>query len=110
MERCLARAANSSVQREDDNAETLMKRLRDFKECSKPVVELYRKFGKVRHIDASESVARVYEETKKAILPQVYCMIGPTMAGKTSLATALCERTNMTKLDFNLFLQSRNLQ
>ena len=69
MERCMVRASNAAVQREDDNEETLRKRLQAFKECSQPVVDLYRKFGKVRHIDASESIARVYEETKKAILP-----------------------------------------
>jgi adenylate kinase family enzyme len=57
MERCLVRAANASVQRDDDNAETLRNRLTAFKEMSKPVVELYRKFGKVRHIDASQSIA-----------------------------------------------------
>ena len=109
MERCLARASQSAVQRDDDNAETLRKRLQAFVECSKPVVELYRKFGKVRHIDASESVARVYEETKKAILPQVSFMLGPVKAGKTTLAHSLCERTNMTPLDFSQFLRSRNL-
>ncbi len=57
MERCLTRAANSTVQRDDDNAETLKKRLQAFKDMSKPVVELYSKFGKVRSIDASKSIA-----------------------------------------------------
>ncbi len=48
----MARARSSAVQREDDNPETLMKRLRAFKELSRPVVDLYQKFGKVRYIDA----------------------------------------------------------
>jgi UMP-CMP kinase len=56
MERCLVRASQAAVQREDDNAETLRKRLQAFNESSKPVVELYKKFGKVRHIDASQSI------------------------------------------------------
>ena len=41
LERCLVRAAGAVVQREDDNEETLKKRLRAFKELSKPVVDLY---------------------------------------------------------------------
>jgi adenylate kinase family enzyme len=41
MERCLARASTSVVQRDDDNAETLRKRLKAFQESSRPVVELY---------------------------------------------------------------------
>jgi adenylate kinase family enzyme len=56
LDRCLTRAAASTVKRDDDNEETLKNRLRQFNEQSKPVVELYRKFGKVRHIDASESI------------------------------------------------------
>jgi len=54
------RAANSTVQREDDNEETLKKRLRAFKELSRPVVDLYQKFGKVRYIDAGYSINEVF--------------------------------------------------
>lgn len=65
----MVRASNSTVVREDDNEETLKKRLRAFKELSKPVVDLYAKFGKVRSIDAGQSIADVFAETKKAVLP-----------------------------------------
>jgi len=41
MERCLARASTSVVQRDDYNAEELRKRLKAFQESSRPVVELY---------------------------------------------------------------------
>ena len=109
LERCLVRAANSSVQREDDNAETLIKRLDAFNTMSKPVVDLYRKFGKVREIDASKSIAEVYEETRKAVLPQVAFMVGPTKAGKSTIAQALAERTNMSILDFTAFLSKKGL-
>ena len=110
MERCLVRASNSAVKRDDDNAETLKKRLQAFKDSSKPVIELYKKFGKVRHIDASESIQNVYEETKKAIFPQVYFALGPHKSGKSTLAKQLCERTNMSLLDFNKFLSDKSLQ
>lgn len=105
MERCLVRAANASVQREDDNEETLKKRLRAFKELSKPVVELYQKFGKVRYIDAGFSINEVYAETRKACLPQVFFMIGPKCSGKSSLGAALAERTNMQVLNFGKFVK-----
>ena len=64
LERCLVRASGAAVQREDDNEETLKKRLRAFKELSKPVVELYQKFGKVRWIDAGYSIDEVYAYTR----------------------------------------------
>lgn len=69
MERCNARAQTSG--RSDDNPETLLKRLKAFNEQSKAVVELYKKFGKVKWIDAFGSVSDVYEQTKKAMLPEV---------------------------------------
>ena len=50
LQRCMVRASASAVQREDDNEETLKKRLRAFKELSKPVVDMYARFGKVKHI------------------------------------------------------------
>lgn len=65
----MVRAAASEVKREDDNEETLKKRLRAFKELSRPVVDLYQKFGKVRYIDAGHTIDEVYQETRKAMLP-----------------------------------------
>lgn len=109
MERCLARASTSVVQRDDDNAETLRKRLKAFQESSRPVVELYQKFGKVRHIDASQSIAKVYEETRKAVFPQVHCILGPPRSGKKTLGAQLAERTNMASLQFDSFKQEKNL-
>jgi UMP-CMP kinase len=86
LERCLTRASASEVKREDDNEETLKKRLKAFKELSKPVVDMYQRLGKVRRIDASRSVPEVFLETKKAMLPQIYFMIGPKGSGKSTLA------------------------
>lgn len=85
LERCLVRASGATVQREDDNEETLKKRLRAFKELSKPVVELYQKFGKVRWIDAGFSIDEVYAETRKAMLPNIFFLIGPKSSGKSTL-------------------------
>ena len=95
LERCMVRAANSEVKREDDNEETLKKRLRNFNELSKPVVEMYAKLGKVKHIDASKSVNEVFEATKKAMLPEIYFMIGPKGSGKSIVSKTLGARANM---------------
>jgi adenylate kinase family enzyme len=105
LERCMVRASSSSVQREDDNEETLKKRLRAFKELSKPVVEMYSRFGKVKHIDASKAVNEVFEATKKAMLPEIFFMIGPKGSGKSTVAKELAYRTNMEVLSFDKFLK-----
>ena len=89
------RASGAAVQREDDNEETLKKRLRAFKELSRPVVDMYARFGKVKHIDASKSVAEVFQATKRAMLPEVFFLIGPKGAGKSHVGQELAARTNM---------------
>ena len=101
MARCMARAQTSG--RADDNPETLVKRLRAFNEQSKPVVEMYKKFGKVHWIDAFGSIDDVYEKTRVAMMPKIYFILGPKCSGKTKLGNALCERTNMKLLDFKQF-------
>lgn len=105
MQRCLFRASNATVQREDDNEETLKKRLRAFKELSRPVVEMYARFGKVKHIDASMSVAEVFEQTKRAMLPEVFFLLGPRGSGRSTVAKELAYRTNMEILSFYSFLK-----
>ena len=64
------------------------------------MVDLYQKFGKVHTIDASGSVEQVYEETRRAMLPQVFYLIGPKCSGKTTLGSHLAHRTNMNMLNF----------
>ena len=103
------RASGAAVQREDDNEETLKKRLRAFKELSRPVVDMYARFGKVKRIDASKSVAEVFQATKRAMLPEVFFLVGPKGAGKTHVARELSARTNMEVLNYEVFLQASGL-
>lgn len=86
-----------------------MKRLKNFNEASKPVVEMYKKFGKVKWIDAFGSVNDVYEKTRAAMLPQIFFLIGPKSSGKTTLGSALAERSNMKMLNFEKFLKENGL-
>lgn len=108
LQRCMKRAETSG--RSDDKEEILLKRLRNYNEQSKPVVDLYEQFGKVRRIDASKDINEVYEETKKAMLPSISFMLGPKASGKSTLGKALANRTNMKFLDFNQFVIDNGLK
>ena len=70
---------------------------------------MYERFGKVRRVDANREEIEVYEDTRKAMLPQISCMIGPKASGKTTLGNALCERTNMKLINFNDFISDNCL-
>ena len=90
--------------RSDDNAEAIVKRFETYQQKNLPVINYYEQFGKVRRIDANRDVLDIYEDTRKAMLPQISCIIGPKASGKTTLGNALCERTNMKLIDFNDFV------
>ena len=49
-----------TVKRDDDTDATRETRMKNYLEQAAPVVDFYKKFGKVSHIDATGSVAEVY--------------------------------------------------
>ena len=51
--------------RSDDNAETIKKRVQNYFDQSYPVIEYYKKFGKVRKIDALVISARFMPRPKR---------------------------------------------
>ncbi|XP_059179679.1 adenylate kinase isoenzyme 5-like isoform X1 [Physella acuta] len=61
--RLLERGKNSG--RVDDNEETIKKRLQTFHNQTKPVIEHYKKQGKVQQISAEKGIDEVYVEVKK---------------------------------------------
>ncbi|GAB1472340.1 adenylate kinase [Chloroflexota bacterium] len=54
-------------QRDDDKVETVTKRIRVYLEQTMPLVEYYRKSGKLHEIDGTQSVEQVTEELLKAL-------------------------------------------
>ena len=95
--------------REDDNQDTVSKRLTAYKESTIPVLDLYERFGKVKRIDTNCDELEAYQMTRKAMLPQISCIIGPKASGKTTLGNALCKRTNMKLVNFNDFCSQNKL-
>jgi len=96
--------------RSDDTEEVIRKRLSVFAEESRPVVDLYRQFGRVREVDGMRDVSQVWQDTRKAMLPQVSFVIGPKGSGKSALGAALAKRTNMSLLCFDEFVTHHGLQ
>lgn len=96
--------------RSDDNEETIIKRFQNYVDATKPVIEMYTKFGKVREIDGSQDINAIYEQTRRAMLPQVSFIVGPKASGKSTLGNTLCEKTNMKRIKFNEFVKKEGLQ
>jgi adenylate kinase len=94
--------------RADDQQEaTVRNRLREYNERSFPVIQFYQKYGAVRDIDSKFDVNTVYEATKEALVPDIYCVIGKRYSGKTVVSQAIAERLNAKVVDFPKFLQKK---
>lgn len=52
----------------------------------------------------------MYESTKSAMMPKIFFIIGPKCSGKTSLGSALAERTNMRMFNFTTFMKMNGLK
>lgn len=106
--RCMERAKTSG--RSDDTEEIIQARLNTYNEQSKPVVDMYAKFGKVREVDGSGDTIQVWKATRKAMLPQVSWIVGPKISGKTAIGLALAQRTNAKLIKFQDFIKAHGLE
>jgi hypothetical protein len=96
--------------RSDDTEEVIKKRLQTFVDESKPVVDMYERFGKVREVDGSGDPIEVFKATRKAMLPQVTWIVGPKISGKTTIGNMLAYRTNAKLLNFCDFIAQHGLE
>ncbi|KAF8901566.1 UMP-CMP kinase [Mucidula mucida] len=64
-ERLLERGKTSG--REDDNLESIKKRFKTYENQTMPVIEHYRKFGKVAEVDSTVSIDDVHTATVEAV-------------------------------------------
>ncbi|XP_062849849.1 UMP-CMP kinase-like [Trichomycterus rosablanca] len=63
IDRCLERGRTSG--RDDDNKESLERRIQTYLQSTFPIIEQYKKQGKVHTIDASRSVNQVFSDVKE---------------------------------------------
>ena len=60
-------AGGELIQREDDNEETIANRLDVYRENTEPLIEFYRKRGKLTTVDAEGTIDEVYERFTAAL-------------------------------------------
>ena len=60
-------AGGQLIQRKDDNEETIANRLEVYRENTEPLIEFYRKRGKLTTIDAEGQIDEVYERLTTAL-------------------------------------------
>ena len=108
LERCKKRAETSK--RFDDTEEILKRRIQNYEDQSKPVIEYYQNIGKVRRINVLGDISDTFRLTKEAVLPQTICVIGPKQSGKTKICEDLARRTYMKHIDFVQYVKDNGLK
>ena len=81
----------------------------DIKDDSK-LTEFYRKYGVVSDFSVDMEISKTFSLVKESLLPEVYCILGNTYSGKTTISRFLDERMKMTRIDFNQFISSSQLK
>jgi adenylate kinase len=61
------KAGGELIQREDDNEDTISNRLDVYRENTEPLIDFYRKRGKLKTVDATGSIDEVYERLTAAL-------------------------------------------
>ena len=75
----------------------------------KLVTDCYSSYSLIREIDCNQSIDNINNSLKQNLYPVIYSIIGKRYSGKTTLSKILKERTGIELLDFNEFLQCKEL-
>lgn len=88
LKRLLYRASQSEVKRDDDNEDTMKKRIATF-EKSLPIFDVFNKAGQLRKVDATGGIDEIFKNVEDAFTnefiinkPKVIFVMGGPGAGK----------------------------
>ena len=108
IQRLSKRALTSG--RADDNPETIKNRVEVFFESTKPVLDVYWRLGKVANINGIGEIDQIYENVKKAIVPNLIFLYGAPVTGKSTIAKLICKATGYKYLDLREFYSQNQCQ
>ncbi len=85
----------------------MLNRIKAFHELTEPIVNYYQHFGKVRIVDGSGNVDKVYEKCNKAIHPNLIFFMGPPCVGKTETAKILHKKMGFHYVNLKEFFKTQ---
>ena len=95
--------------RSDDVEETIRNRIQNFNKISMPVLDFYRKYGKIYNVDTTKTVEEVHASIIPSLNSHLIFFYGPPSTGKTTIAKILCEQLNYFYLNLEEFFTFHNL-
>ena len=83
-----------------------------YRESAKNIDEIYQfysPFSIVHKVDANGAIAKINSDLKKLLYPTIYSIIGKRYSGKTTLSKELEKKIGMKLINFNDFLQEKDI-
>ena len=74
------------------------------------IYQFYSPFSVIHRVDVNASIADVNANLKKHLYPIIYSIIGKRYSGKTTLSEELKNRIGMKLINFNDFLESKEIK
>ena len=83
---------------------------KNFEKNMDEIYNFYLPFSAVQKVDVNGSIAQVNHELKKYFYPIIYTIIGKRYSGKTTLSQELKKRMGMELINFNEFLEEKEIK
>ena len=74
------------------------------------IFDFYSPFSVVHRVDVNGSIVQVNSDLKKYLYPNIYSIIGKRYSGKTTLSEELNNRIGMKLINFNEFLEEKEIK
>ena len=74
------------------------------------IFDFYSPFSIVHRVDVNGAIAQVNNELKKNLYPIIYSILGKRYSGKTTLSQELNSRIGMKLINFNEFLEEKEIR
>ena len=110
-EECFNRMEEDKNKKEEKmTKEEFSKVYNNFMKNMDEIYQFYAPFSIVHRVDVSGSIAQVNHELKKYLYPIIYSIIGKRYSGKTTLSEELKNRIGMKLINFNDFLEEKDIK
>ena len=109
-EECFNRMLEDKSVEEKKTKEEFSEIFKNFQKNMDEIYKFYLPFSVVQKVDVNGSIHQVNHELKKYFYPIIYSIIGKRYSGKTTLSQELKNRIGMELINFNEFLEEKEIR
>ena len=109
-EECFNRMLEDKIRTEKMTKEEFSEMYKNSLKNMDEIFDFYSPFSVVHRVDVNGAIAQVNNELKKNLYPIIYSILGKRYSGKTTLSKELNSRIGMKLINFNEFLEEKEIK